>query len=388
MRYSPSSAPSPCSRARAVPAALLLAALALSGCATASGAKAPDVVWPLPPDPPRIKFVRAFAREGNLSTGALKTTLRALIPGSPEAVIQNPTGLALSLDEKVLYVACANASRVLAMDLEGGGVRLVANVEGRRPSAPFGIAVDAEGALYVTDARENAVWVYDRAGAFLRRIGKDVLQHPTHLALDRRRQVLYVTSGTEQASEAHRIEVLSLKGEHLRTIGARGAGPGQFNFPQGLTVGTDGNLYVVDMLNFRVQVFDPDGQLLGMFGSIGAGQPGTFDKAKGIALDAFGNIYVSDSQQAYVQIFNPRYQPLMGFGGRAGVPGYMSLPTAVAIDSRNTIYVADYGANLVNEYQLINTTAEDSFEPGQEPPGAPPTTAPGAVTPSQKPQDG
>jgi hypothetical protein len=44
----------------------------------------------------------------------------------------------------------------------------------------------------------------------------------------------------------------------------------------------------------------------------------------------------------------------------------MLSPTAIAISSKNTIWVADLFASRVNEYQLINTTAEDSFlqEPG------------------------
>jgi hypothetical protein len=107
-------------------------------------------------------------------------------------------------------------------------------------------------------------------------------------------------------------------------------------------------------------VFDPEGRLVSMFGSIGSGEPGTFDKAKSVAFDSFGNIYVVDSQQAWVQIFNSKFQPLMAFGGRLTLPGYLSTPTAIAISSKNTIWVADFFAGHVNEYQLINTTAADS----------------------------
>ncbi len=126
-------------------------------------------------------------------------------------------------------------------------------------------------------------------------------------------------------------------------------------------------LVVSDMLNFRVQEFDPEGNLVSFFG--GPGQaPGSFDKAKGLAFDAFGNIYVVDSQLAIVQIFNSRHQVLMGFGGRLEKLGYMLLPTAIAIDSKNTIYVADFAGRCISEYQLVNTTPEDSFRRPAESP--------------------
>jgi DNA-binding beta-propeller fold protein YncE len=338
-------------------ATALLAASALAGCATTQP-KAPDVQWPFPPEKPRIRFVRAFSREDDLRAGGLQTAMRLFVPNSPEAAVQQPTGLALSPDGAYLYVSCASIPRVLRVDLLQGKVETVAKEEGKRPGSPFGVAVDGEGSYYLTDMVNHSVWVYAADGRFLRKFA--VGDKPTGIAVDPRRQLVYVVVGVTQRTD-HRIEVYSTQGEKLRTLGTRGAGPGQFNFPTNLAVGPDGNLYVVDMLNFRIQVFDPDGQLVSMFGMPGAGEPGTFDKAKGIALDAFGNVYVTDSQQGTVQLFNPRFHPLMAFAGRANAPGYMLLPTAIAIDAKNTIYVADYAAGAVNEYQLVNTVAGDSF---------------------------
>lgn len=364
---------------------LLLAALLASGLAACAGGQkraAAPTEWPLPPEPPRVRFVRAFSKEEDLGGGVLRSVSRAFVPASPDLVVTQPTGLALSPDEKTLYVSSNASSKVLRVDLEKGTMRRFASVEGKSPRGPFGVAVDAEGNVYVSDHVANWVWVYAPDGSFLRRFGEGHLERATGIAIDRRRQLVYVTAGASSRTTHHRVEVFSLQGEHLRTVGTRGHEAGQFNFPANLAVGRDGNLHVVDMLNFRVQIFDPEGRLVAMFGTLGSGRPGLFDKAKSVAFDSFGNLYVVDSQQANVQLFNPRFQPLMAFGGRARAPGFFSLPTAIAIDSRNRIYVADFGAGTVNEYQLINTSEADSYVPAAEPKG------PAAPKTSEKPQGG
>lgn len=361
----------------AVLAAAALTA-ALAGCAAPQKIDKPE--WPLPPDPPRVRFVREFRVEQELGGGAFGAVKRAFLPASSDLIIIQPTGLALSPDEKKLYVASNASGKTLVVDLERSTLRRFANVEGKSATAPFGVATDGAGNVYLSDHVQGVIWAYSPEGKFLLRFGEGHLDRVTGIAIDRQRQVLYATAGASSRTDHHRVEVFSLKGEHLRTIGTRGHDPGMFNVPANLAVARDGTLYVVDMLNFRVQIFDPQGALVGMFGTIGSGQPGTFEKAKSIAFDSFGNIYVVDSQQAAVQLFNPKFQPLMAFGGRGSEPGYFAMPTAIVIDSRNHIFVADFGEGAVNEYELINTKAEDSFTP-------PPAKAPQPPT-GQKPQGG
>jgi len=342
---------------RAASAALLLAA---AGCATTQRPK--DLPsWPPAPEVARVQFVRAFATEEDLSKGVWSAVVRGVLPKPGDAVVKQPTGLALSPDENLLYVACSSAGTVLRADVARGKLDVVAADEGHRAGRPFGVAVDAEGNLFVSDSSQDVILVYGPDGKYRRTITSEKLDKPTGIAIDRRRQVLYAVSGVHQKSESHRVEAFSLAGKHLRTIGTRGTKGGEFNFPTNLAVANDGTLYVVDMLNFRVQLFDPEGQLVSMFGTIGAGQPGTFDKAKSVAFDSFGNIYVVDSQAAHVQMFNSKFQVLMAFGGRLNLPGFFMTPTAIAIDSRNTIYVAEFFGGWVGQYKLVNTTAADSF---------------------------
>ncbi len=224
--------------------ALLLAAAALAGCATTGKGPAVDVRWPLPPDVARVRFVRAIASEYDLEVSGWRAFSRIFVPPEPGAVVGNTTGLALSPDERSLYVASASTGSVLRVDLAGGRVHRVASEEGRRPAVPHSVALDAEGNLFVAD-RAGEIWVFSPEDKFLRRFGADHLDRPTGIAIDRRRQVLYVVDGSQVKSQNHRVEVFSLRGEHLRTLGTRGNAPGQFNFPTNVAVGPDGRLFVV-----------------------------------------------------------------------------------------------------------------------------------------------
>jgi hypothetical protein len=99
-------------------------------------------------------------------------------------------------------------------------------------------------------------------------------------------------------------------------IGKRGSGPGEFNLPRDLAIGTDGRLYVVDGGNFRVVVFDRDGRYLQSFGSVGK-QYGQFARPKEVAIDRDGNVYVVDTAFGNFQIFNPEGELLLFVGDRS-----------------------------------------------------------------------
>ena len=131
-------------------------------------------------------------------------------------------------------------------------------------------------------------------------------------------------------------------------------------FPTYVTVDGQGNVYVADTLNSRVEEFDADGKYLRSYGERGNSW-GMFDKPKGVAVDNFGNLYVVDAGWSNVQIFNQKKQILMFFGGRGQIPGMLRTPTAIAIDKNNRIYIGDFLNHRVEVYQLVNTTADDSF---------------------------
>jgi len=360
-------------------AASALLALALAtGCAGAAPAK--KYVWPPPPEKARVESIRAFRSAADLRPSFWQRALRVLLPYDTRTFIQTPTALALAVDERTLYVACGPYPKVIAVHLEDRTMEILAGGDENAPLSAFGVAVDGNDDVYVSDRTRGAVMVYDRKGRFLRKIGAGKLEGPADIAIDRPGQQLYVFNGTTRQKTDHRIEVFSLKGEHLRTIGKRGEGPGEFNFPSALAVSRDRKLYVADKLNFRVEVFDPDGKFLEQFGQVGRGAPGAFDKIRGMAFDTFGNFYIVDTMQG-VQILNPRHRALMTFASPPSTKG----PYAIEIDSKNRIYLSDFAANVVIEFQLVNTTAEDSYAVEASPAPTAPASPPAAPSPTGAP---
>jgi tripartite motif-containing protein 71 len=116
--------------------------------------------------------------------------------------------------------------------------------------------------------------------------------------------------------------------------------PGEFRAPAGIALDDQGNVYVADQRNHRVQILSPTGQPLAQWGSRGSA-PGQFEAPAGVALDRQGNVYVADTGNHRVQKLSPTGEPLAQWGARLGWPGALNEPTAVAIDASGYIYVAD-----------------------------------------------
>lgn len=337
---------------------------ALAACGHAEVGRR-EVFWPLPPDPPRVKFVSAFAASSDLDHSGWAKLRGALLGAGEGVALKQPMGLALSDDGQRLYVADYLNAHVLVADFARR------KVEAFAPDEPMGnvfnVALDAAENVYVTDSTNAKVLVFSRAGQPLRAFGDKDLVRPTGLAVDRRRNLVYVVDSARQDSAHHTVLVYSTEGRLLRELVGpegqrRGSGDGQFYFPTFVALDPSGNVFVSDTLNFRVQVFDPSGRFLRKYGEQGDG-PGTFNKLKGLAFDGFGNLYVVDAGHGNVQLFNRQFDLLMDFG--AYVPDrleFFDIPGAIAIDPRtNRIYVANEAVARINVYQLVNTRASDSL---------------------------
>ena len=117
-------------------------------------------------------------------------------------------------------------------------------------------------------------------------------------------------------------------------------------------VDKDGNVYISDTLNNRIQIFDADGKFISMFGKAGDA-PGTFQRPKGIAIDSDGHIWVVDASQCNVQIYDKDGHLLAFFGYGGGLPGQFGLPAGIAIDKNNRVVVSDQVRGRIQVFRYI-----------------------------------
>lgn len=343
--------------------ALILAA----GCGAQQTEPQKDtrLVWPPPPEKTRIQFLRSIASDEDVQhdTTFTQKIFDFLAGEKPKATqILEPNGIAVSDDGNVLYVSDHAQDTVFVFDFGKKQFRALGPLE-----APAGVALDSDNNLYVVEQNTKNIVVFDPSGKQIRTFTDKSLQRPNGLAIDRQRRRLYVADAAHTKSDDHSVKIFSLDGALIGKIGgSKGNAPGHFMFPTYVWVGEGGEVYVTDSMNCRVQEFTPNGDYLATLGKRGDAW-GEFERPKGVAVDSFSNVYVVDSGWSNVQIFNPKGRILLFFGGRGPIPGMLKNPTAIAIDKGNHIFVGDYLNHRVEEYQLVNTTAADSYATSESP---------------------
>jgi DNA-binding beta-propeller fold protein YncE len=301
-------------------------------------------VWPAPPDTPRVAYVRTFTGEADFvsNIGAIVGTLAG---EQREISLARPFDVCMA-GEGRFYVTDA-AQGVFLFDTEENKVEVLGEKSTVPLASPRGIDY-ARGKVYIGLASTGQVAVLDDEGNLVRMIGRiGQFENPVDVVCDTMRNRILIVD-----NKVHGIVVVSEAGDSLFTIGRRGEGDGEFNFPQSLAIDPDGNIYVVDALNFRVEVFDSNGVYLRKIGSQGSAF-GMFMRPKGIALDSYNNIYVLDALHQNYQIFNNAGQLLL-FVGRysPGNDGFEN-PVSIAIDHKNMIYVTDQLNARVQVFQLL-----------------------------------
>ncbi|MDF1499502.1 MAG: TIGR03663 family protein [Anaerolineales bacterium] len=169
----------------------------------------------------------------------------------------------------------------------------------------------------------------------------------------------------------HRIQHLSPEGEVMELWGtygnrAQGDAPGgSFNEPWGIAVAPDGNVYVADTWNHRIQWFTPEGEFIGMFGQEGYGETAnSFWGPRDVAVDREGRVYVSDTGNKYIKVFDREGAYLGQFGGAGYLPGYLDEPVGLAVSEQGTVYVVDTWNQRVQGFLPIEEN--NTFAPVSE----------------------
>lgn len=130
--------------------------------------------------------------------------------------------------------------------------------------------------------------------------------------------------------------------------------PGKFHHPHDAALGPDGNLYVADRYNHRVQVFDQEGNFIRQFGNYGSGN-GEFNELTGIHVTPDGKVYVSEWHNARVQVFDAQGKFIRSMGQVGSGEGQLSGPHGVTVDDEGNVYVVEHNNHRVSVFKPDGT---------------------------------
>lgn len=291
------------------------------------------IVWPAPPEKPRVAWMQNVLKPSDL--GAKVTGFRRAAnwftgDNKGNESFARPFGITLDENDN-LCLTDTGANTVSFYDHKSKQWKRWRNVENIRFSAPVAVAKKGD-LICVADSALASIIAFTTDGKFRFQITNQ-LQRPSGVAIQGDR--LYVAD-----AQLHAILIFDLRGQFISRFGKRGVEHGEFNYPTHVLADAKGNLYVTDSMNSRVQVFDARGKFLQQIGGVGDG-PGFFSRPKGVAVDRFGHIYVLDGLFENIQVFDDTGRLLLNLGEAGHRAGEFWLPNGIAIGRDNKIYVAD-----------------------------------------------
>lgn len=165
---------------------------------------------------------------------------------------------------------------------------------------PHGASVDAEGNLWVTDARDNGtighrVIKFSANGEVLMTLGRageggagpELLFWPNDVVVDPRDGDIFVAE-SHRGGQNNRIVHYDSEGNYIKSFGSQGAAPGLLSEPHTIAMDSRGRLFVGDRENNRLQIFSQDGTLLDIWRQFG--------RPSGIYITPDDTLYVADSE--------------------------------------------------------------------------------------------
>lgn len=241
--------------------------------------------------------------------------------------------------------------------------------------SPHGLEIDSEDNVWITDISQNKIYKFSPEGKLLDTFGSD---YPFYMeaALRIRNVLPKFPTGMDEYTFARPTDVTVLKdGSFVVSDGYRnrrivkfdqngkfiweknllGNKDGEFNLPHGISHDENGNLYVADRNNARIQVFDKDGNFLDSWNSKELGRP------FGVEVGDDGNVYVADGGNSLypeggkgshqVVVLNTKGEVIQRFGSWGENKGQLKIPHDIAVNSKGDIYVAELENERLQEFK-------------------------------------
>ena len=235
---------------------------------------------------------------------------------------------------------------------------LVRTIEGIKE--PWGLVAGYRGQVFVTNGRGyKGVLSYNRTGESCgeyvtslysyEKVVEGKCYYPRGIDMDGEGSFMLADTWS------HRIQRFRLssdmkEAEFEKSVGSKGEEEGQFNLPQSIRVSKEnGDVYVCDKDNHRIQVFDRELQFKSSFGERGD-ELSNFHYPQDIDFDSQGNAYVADCGHYVVKVFNREFEFQRSIGREGHGKGTFHYISSICIDSRDYLYVTDKTWNSVQVF--------------------------------------
>src|SRR5579862_9352648 len=334
-----------------------------------------NIVWPNPPAIARIRY-QAFYSAQKLSQVETPNTSKQKwmdrlagtqpVSESGKVLFQLAEPYGLAVDSKNnLYVADQKVGAIFIFNTETREVELIKNKTHAHFARIIGLAMDDNDRLFVSDPGLHHILIFDAAHK-AEDVITDGMVEPGGMAIDKENRLLYVADVALDQILVYDADSFKL----LRKVGTSGHNhelttPGDLAKPSGVAVDADGNLYVCDTLNNRIEVFDADGKFISTFGKAGDG-PGYFARPKGVAIDSDGHIWVADGMQDRVQVFNQQQQLLITFGGHGLLPGQFQGLVGIVTDKNNRVFTSEMYPGRVQQFRYVTDAEAEQLSKDRE----------------------
>jgi len=298
-------------------------------------------------DDPFIKWIASLPSEDEKTDRGFFEKVFNLFTGYDPVKLNSPVYV-FAIDLNIYIVANQGSGNVVQSKAEELKILPVFKKETSYFPSLVSICNFGGDNYLLTDSRLNKIFLLSSDGKNIRSFSESLsFDRPTGIAYSSLKDEIWVTE-----TGLHRISVLNGKGELKRTVGGRGTGNLEFNFPTYIWIDSEGKIYIVDSMNFRVQVLTAEGEFISSFGKQGDAT-GSFARPRGIATDSKGNIYVVDALFNSVQIFDISGNLLYYFGTQGTGKYQFWMPSGIFIDKDDYIYISDSYNGRVQIFQLV-----------------------------------
>lgn len=296
--------------------------------------------------------------------------------GSLAGQLTSPRGMAIAADGSI-YVADSRNHRIQHFSASGDLIKswgTYANIaDGNAPGGtfnePWGVAAAPDGSVFVADTWNHRIQKFTADGTFIKMWGyfgqdgnADALYGPRGIAIDKTGKVFVTDTGNK------RVVVYDRDGNYISEFGGLGTELGQLDEPVGIAISADGKVYVADTWNQRVQVFSPDTTGMGytVSGSwkIDSWESNSTENKPFIALDGSGHVFVTDPDKYRVLEFNTNGDFLRAWGQYSLQKDGFGLPSGIATDVNGGVWVSDSANNMLLHFQLPVLAGETKPLPG------------------------